>query len=67
MNALDPTGIDPDSPEALDLEAQRRETERQQSLDHQLARGGRVDEGAVDSTGRRIADPRRGTQLDEDI
>jgi hypothetical protein len=67
MNALDPTGIDPNSPEAQAREAARRETERQQSLDHQLARGGQVDDGAVDSTGRSIADPRRGTQLDEDI
>ncbi|MFG2039410.1 hypothetical protein [Dactylosporangium sp. NPDC048998] len=67
MNAPDPTGIDPNSPEARDREAARREAERQQSLEHQLARGGRVDEGAVDSTGRSIRDPRRGTQLDEDI
>ncbi|HTJ38631.1 MAG TPA: hypothetical protein VL738_35820 [Dactylosporangium sp.] len=67
MNALDPTGIDPNSDEARAKEAARREAERRQSLEHQQARGGFVDEGAVDSTGRSIRDPRRGTQLDEDI
>ncbi|WP_433218151.1 hypothetical protein ACQP00_11690 [Dactylosporangium sp. CS-047395] len=67
MNANDPTGIDPTSPEAAAREAARFEAERKQSLEHQLARGGKVDDGAVDSTGRSIRDPRRGTQLDEDI
>ena len=67
MNAHDPTGIDPNSPEAAAREAARFEAERQQSLDHQQARGGLVDDGAVDSHGRSIRDPRRGTQLDEDI
>jgi hypothetical protein len=67
MNAQDPTGIDPHSPEAEAREAARREAEQRQSLAFREGRGGRVDEGAVDSTGRQIADPRRGTQLDEDI
>ncbi|WP_432827496.1 hypothetical protein [Dactylosporangium sp. CA-092794] len=67
MNAQDPTGIDPNSPEAAARDAARHAAERQQSLDHQQGRGGLVDEGAVDSTGRSIRDPRRGTQLDEDI
>jgi hypothetical protein len=67
MNAQDPTGIDPHSPEGRARETARREAEQRQSLEHQLARGGRVDEGPVDSTGRTIADPRRATQLDEDI
>ncbi|GAA2395325.1 hypothetical protein [Dactylosporangium salmoneum] len=67
MNAHDPTGIDPNSPEAKAREEARFAAERQQSLQHQQARGGQVDEGAVDSTGRSIRDPRRGTQLDEDI
>jgi hypothetical protein len=67
MNAQDPTGIDPNSEEGRARDAARREAERRQSLEHQLARSGQVDEGAVDSTGRAIRDPRRGTQLDEDI
>jgi hypothetical protein len=67
MNAQDPTGIDPHSPEGKARDAARREAEQRQSLAMHEARGGRVDDGAVDSTGRQIADPRRGTQLDEDI
>ncbi|GAA2590738.1 hypothetical protein GCM10010399_21220 [Dactylosporangium fulvum] len=67
MDTQDPTGIDPLSPEGKARDAARREAEQRQSLLFREGRGGRVDEGAVDSTGRRIADPRRGTQLDEDI
>ncbi|GAA3295770.1 hypothetical protein Dvina_12335 [Dactylosporangium vinaceum] len=67
MNAHDPTHIDPNSPEAAAREAARFAAEREQSIAHREAQGGRVDDGAVDSHGRRIADPRRGTQLDEDI
>ncbi|MET7399598.1 hypothetical protein ABZS66_39550 [Dactylosporangium sp. NPDC005572] len=67
MNTQDPTGIDPNSPEAQARDAARRQAEQSQSLSFREARGGVIDDGAVDSTGRKIADPRRGTQLDEDI
>jgi hypothetical protein len=67
MNTQDPTGIDPYSAEGKARDAARREAEQRQSLAVHEGRGGRVDEGAVDSTGRQVADPRRGTQLDEDI
>ncbi|WP_238015494.1 hypothetical protein KZZ52_11510 [Dactylosporangium sp. AC04546] len=67
MNTQDPTGIDPNSAEAQSRDAARREAEQSQSHAFREGRGGLIDDGAVDSTGRRIADPRRGTQLDEDI
>lgn len=67
MNALDPTGVDPDSPEGQARAAARREHEQAQSRAVHEARGGRIDDGAVDSTGQLVRDARRATQLDEDI
>ena len=67
MHADDPTGIDPFSTEGKARDAARREAELGQSLAVHQARGGRVDEGPVDSTGGLVADPRRATLLDEDI
>jgi hypothetical protein len=67
MNAQDPTGVDPDSPEGQAKAAARREHELAQSRAVHEARGGRIDDGAVDSTGALVREPRRATQLDEDI
>jgi hypothetical protein len=67
MNAQDPTGVDPDSPEGQARAAARREHEQAQSRAVHEARGGRIDDGAVDSTGALVREPRRATQLDEDI
>ncbi|MET7424793.1 hypothetical protein [Dactylosporangium sp. NPDC005555] len=63
----DPHGRDPYGPEAEARDAARRAAEERQSRQVHDSRGGRVDEGAVDSTGRRVADPRRGTRFDEDV
>ncbi|MET7420815.1 hypothetical protein [Dactylosporangium sp. NPDC005555] len=67
MNAQDPTGVDPDSPEGRARAAARREHEQAQSRAVHEQRGGRIDDGAVDSTGQLVREPRRATQLDEDI
>jgi len=67
MDTQDPTGIDPNSAEGKARAAARREAEQRQSLAIHEDRGGRVDEGAVDQTGRQVSHPRRATQLDEDI
>ncbi|MGI5186373.1 hypothetical protein ACQEVZ_60080 [Dactylosporangium sp. CA-152071] len=63
----DPHGRDPYGPEAEARDAARREAEERQSRQVHDSRGGRVDDGAVDSTGRRVTNPRRGTQFDEDV
>ena len=67
MQVDDPTGVDPNSPEGQARAAAKREHEQAQSRAWREARGGHIDEGAVDSTGRLVRDPRRATQLDEDI
>jgi hypothetical protein len=67
MNAQDPTGVDPDSPEGQAKAAARREYELALSRAVHEARGGRIDDGAVDSTGQLVREARRATQLDEDI